>query len=89
MQRGASAAPSNIQEVRSKDPYHYGGGKSMFESFKTRAEAVSAEYTGFPQKPRHSILSSKMMQKEGIAEAPSKYAVCADCPFLNVSTRRN
>jgi len=75
--------PTHIQEVRSKDPYHYGGGESMFESFKTRAEAVSAEVHRFPTKTEALNFIIEMMQKEGIAEAPSKYAVWADCPFLN------
>lgn len=55
----------------------------MFESFKTRAEAVSAEVHRFPTKTEALNFIIEMMQKEGIAEAPSKYAVWADCPFLN------
>lgn len=54
----------------------------MFESFKTRAEAVSAEVYRFPTKAEALKFIEEMMQKEGIANEPGKYAVWAECDFL-------
>jgi L-lactate dehydrogenase complex protein LldG len=54
----------------------------MFESFKTRAEAVSSEVHRFPTKAEALKFIVEMMEKEGIKEAPGQYAVWADCPFL-------
>ncbi|HSW64856.1 MAG TPA: lactate utilization protein [Dissulfurispiraceae bacterium] len=54
----------------------------MFESFKTRAEAVSAEVYRFGTKAEALNFIVEQLKKEGISEAPGKYAVWADCPFL-------
>jgi len=60
----------------------------MFESFKTRAEAVSAEVHRFPTKTEALNFILELMKKEGVADTPSKYAVWADCPFLkNLDTK--
>lgn len=54
----------------------------MFESFKTRAEAVSAEVHRFATKAEALKFIEETMQKEGIANEPGKYAVWAECEFL-------
>ena len=54
----------------------------MFESFKTRAEAVSAEVHRVATKADALDFIVEVMKKEGISEAPGKYAVWADCPVL-------
>jgi L-lactate dehydrogenase complex protein LldG len=54
----------------------------MFDSFKMRAEAVSAEVHRFTTKAEALDFIMQFMQKEGVADAPKSYAVWADCPFL-------
>ena len=54
----------------------------MFEQFKTRAEAVSAEVHRFQTKAETLDFIIRFLQKEGIADAPQSYAVWADCGFL-------
>ncbi len=54
----------------------------MFQLFKARAEAVSAEVHRVASKARAIELILERMKQEGIADAPSSYAVWADCPFL-------
>jgi L-lactate dehydrogenase complex protein LldG len=54
----------------------------MFEKFKARAEAVSAEVHRFPTKGEALAFIGELLEKEEIEEAPAHYAVWADCPFL-------
>ena len=54
----------------------------MFESFKTRAEAVSAEVHRFPTKAGALEFIMNFLQKEGVADKPDAYALWADMPFL-------
>jgi L-lactate dehydrogenase complex protein LldG len=54
----------------------------MFERFKTRAEAVSAEVHRFPTRGDALAFIVGLMEKDDIKEAPGQYAVWADCPFL-------
>jgi L-lactate dehydrogenase complex protein LldG len=61
---------------------------TMFNSFKTRAEAVSAEVHRFPTKAAALDLIVQFMQKEGIADRPGMYAVWSDMPFLKGIDRK-
>ncbi len=54
----------------------------MFDSFKTRAEAVSSEVHRVATKAEALNFIIEVLEKEKIAEAPGKYAVWADCPIL-------
>ncbi len=54
----------------------------MFDSFKTRAEAVSAEVHRFGTKAEALNFIEQFMHQEGVADKPQSYAVWADCPFL-------
>jgi L-lactate dehydrogenase complex protein LldG len=54
----------------------------MFDEFKARAEAVSAEVHRFPAKSGALDFIIGVLQKEGIADEPGYYAVWADCRFL-------
>jgi L-lactate dehydrogenase complex protein LldG len=54
----------------------------MFDSFKTRAEAVSSEVHRFPTKAEALGFIIDILEKEGIANAAGSYALWADCPFL-------
>jgi L-lactate dehydrogenase complex protein LldG len=54
----------------------------MFEQFKMRAEAVSAEVHRFPTKAETLDFIIQLLKKEGIADTPQLYAVWADCAFL-------
>ena len=60
----------------------------MFERFRTRAEAVSAEVHRFPAKSGALEFIIDFLQKEGIADEPQSYAVWADCSFLNGLDRK-
>jgi len=54
----------------------------IFETFKAKAEAVSAEVHRFPAKGEALDFILQFLQKEGVTDAPQQYAVWADCPFL-------
>jgi L-lactate dehydrogenase complex protein LldG len=56
---------------------------TIFDTFKARAEAVSAEVHRFPTKPEALDFILQFLQKENIADAPEAYAAWADCPFLS------
>lgn len=55
----------------------------MFEQFKTRAEAVSAEVHRFPTKAAAMEFIAQFLQNEGVADKPQHHAVWAKCPFLD------
>jgi L-lactate dehydrogenase complex protein LldG len=55
---------------------------SIFETFKQRAEAVSAEVHRFPRKRAALNFIVQRLQEAGVANSPQSYAVWADCPFL-------
>lgn len=54
----------------------------MYEQFKTRAEAVSAEVYRFDTKAETLEFVIRFLQKEGVADKPHYHALWADCPFL-------
>ncbi|MGO9951801.1 MAG: LutC/YkgG family protein [Dissulfurispiraceae bacterium] len=54
----------------------------MFEQFKIRAEAVSAEVHHFQTKTETLAFILQFLQQQGIADTPQSYAVWADCAFL-------
>jgi L-lactate dehydrogenase complex protein LldG len=58
------------------------GGAKVFETFKARAEAVSAEVHCVATKADAIQLIVERMKTEGVADTPDSYAVWADCPFL-------
>jgi L-lactate dehydrogenase complex protein LldG len=55
----------------------------IFENFKLRAEAVSAEVHRFPGRNDALSFILQTLQKEGISDNPQHYAVWADCPYLS------
>ena len=55
---------------------------SIFDTFKLRAEAVSAEVHRFPNKSAAVDFIVDYLQSAGVADLPQSYAVWADCPFL-------
>ena len=55
---------------------------SIFDTFKLRAEAVSAEVHRFPQKSAAIDFIVAYLQSAGVTDSPQSYAVWADCPFL-------
>lgn len=54
----------------------------MYDQFKTRAEAVSAEVHRFPTQAAALDFIIGFMRDEGLADTPQQHAVWADCPFL-------
>ena len=54
----------------------------MFDEFKSRAEAVSAEVHRFFTKDEALRFIIDVLKKEGVSNNPQAYAVWADCPFL-------
>jgi L-lactate dehydrogenase complex protein LldG len=54
----------------------------MFNSFKTRAEAVSSEVHRFATKAQALDFIMDFMKKEGTADEVGKYAIWADGSFL-------
>ncbi|MGB7555128.1 MAG: lactate utilization protein [Candidatus Korobacteraceae bacterium] len=60
---------------------------AMFDTFKLRAEAVSAEVHRFPHKSEAMDFIVSRLQSEGIADTPQSYAVWAGCAFLNATDR--
>ncbi len=59
----------------------------MFDKFRTRAEAVSAEVHRFPTKDAALDFIIRFLQSEGIADAPQSRAVWA-CRRLNAEDRK-
>ncbi len=54
----------------------------MFDAFKIKAEAVSAEVHRFPAKTAALDFILGFLRREGVADAPQSYALWADSPFL-------
>lgn len=54
----------------------------MFDAFRTRAEAVSAEVHRFPTKSAALDFILGFLRLEGVADVPQSYALWADSPFL-------
>lgn len=61
----------------------------MYQLFKARAEAVSAEVYNFITKDAALDFVIQFMQKEGLADKPQAHAVWADCSFLNEIDRQS
>lgn len=55
----------------------------LFDTFKLRAEAVSAEVHRFPQKSAAIDFIVGYLQSAGVTDSPQSYAVWADCAFLS------
>ncbi len=60
---------------------------AMFDTFKLRAEAVSAEVHRFLHKGEALDFIVGFLQSEGITDTPQSYAVWADCAFLNATDK--
>jgi L-lactate dehydrogenase complex protein LldG len=56
---------------------------TIFNTFKVRAEGVSAEVHRFPAKSEALDFIVQYLQSAGVADTPQAYAVWAHCPFLN------
>ncbi len=56
---------------------------AVFETFKLRAEAVSAEVHHFPHKNEALDFILQYLHEVGVSDAPQAYAVWAQCPFLD------
>ncbi|MFZ0417012.1 MAG: lactate utilization protein [Candidatus Sulfotelmatobacter sp.] len=56
---------------------------AIFETFKLRAEAVSAEVHHFPRKNEALDFILHYLHDAGISDAPQAHAVWASCPFLD------
>ncbi|MCX7914028.1 MAG: lactate utilization protein [Thermodesulfovibrionales bacterium] len=55
---------------------------SLFELFKTKAEAINAEVYRFATKREALGFIIDICNKEGISDKPYSYALWANCPFL-------
>jgi len=55
---------------------------AIFDTFKLRAEAVSAEVHRFPHPTTALQFIIHYLQDAGVTDSPGSYAVWADCPFL-------
>jgi L-lactate dehydrogenase complex protein LldG len=60
----------------------------MFDLFKMRAEAVSAEVHRFSSGAAALDFILQFLRKEGITDNPGAYAVWADCRFLDGFDRK-
>jgi len=56
--------------------------QALFDQFKLRAEAVSAEVHRFPHNSAALEFILQYLQQVDVADSPDSYAVWADCPFL-------
>ncbi|MBI4806477.1 MAG: lactate utilization protein [Desulfovibrio sp.] len=54
----------------------------MFDLFKAKAEAVSAEVHRFASKGEALAFIKETFRTEQVADAPHSYAVWTECPFL-------
>lgn len=54
----------------------------MFETFKVKAEAVSAEVHRFATRAEALAFIMDFLEQEGVADTPQSYALWAQCPFL-------
>lgn len=60
----------------------------MFQQFKLKAEAVSAEVHRFETKSAALDFIVDFLKAEGLADAPLAHALWADCPFLDELDRQ-
>lgn len=60
----------------------------MYEQFKARAEGVGAEVHRFATTVAAQEFITRLLQQEGVADAPNAYALWADCPFLSSIDRQ-
>lgn len=60
----------------------------MYEQFKARAEAVSAEVHRFSAKETALDFVIQFLKKEGVQDKPHSFALWADSPFLNETVRQ-
>lgn len=60
----------------------------MYQQFKLRAEAVSAEVHRFDIKSAALDFILRFLKDEGLADTPQAHALWADCPFLDEIDRR-
>jgi L-lactate dehydrogenase complex protein LldG len=56
--------------------------QAIFDQFKLRAEAVSAEVHRFPDSATALQFIIRYLHQAGVSDAPDCYAVWADCAFL-------
>jgi L-lactate dehydrogenase complex protein LldG len=61
---------------------------SIFNTFRLRAQAVSAEVHRFPRKTDALNFIVQYLRSAGISDSPEAYAVWADCPFLSGVNRQ-
>jgi L-lactate dehydrogenase complex protein LldG len=62
--------------------------QAIFDQFKLRAEAVSAEVHRFPHTAAALQFILQYLHTAGVTNAPDSYAVWADCPFLRTVDKR-
>lgn len=55
---------------------------AIFDTFKARAEAVSAEVHRFARKTEAVDFIARYLREAGVADTAQAYALWADCPFL-------
>ncbi|MDD2851329.1 MAG: lactate utilization protein [Desulfuromonadaceae bacterium] len=60
----------------------------MYQQFKVKAEGVSAEVYRFITNDAALGFIIQFLQKEGVADEPQKFALWADCPFLEMVDRQ-
>jgi L-lactate dehydrogenase complex protein LldG len=60
----------------------------MFDLFRTRAEAVSAEVHRFPTEAQALDFIAGALRKEGVADAASSWAVWCDGPLRRAAERQ-
>ena len=60
----------------------------MFDQFKTKAEAVSAEVHRFATNDEALGFIVQVLKDEKVDDAPGRHAVWADCPFLAAIDRQ-
>ncbi len=60
----------------------------MFEQFKAKAEAVSAEVYRFATSSDALSFLADFLTREGVTDQPGQYAVMADCPFWKTVDRK-
>jgi len=61
----------------------------MFDKFKSRAEAVSAEVHRFQTKSGAFDFIMQFLKNEGVADSPQSRAVWAECSFLDGLDRKH
>lgn len=62
--------------------------QAIFDQFKLRAEAVSAEVHRFSSNTSALQFIVRYLQDAGVADSPDCYAVWADCPFLRTVDKK-